>query len=411
MLSKTINRERVLVIVALMFVLLLLSPVQPSQAAEMSDYCITPPYIGAQIEPNLLLMIDNSASMYDLAWTDTSNYYCANAANTSCTPYGSTCSGTAYCLASTTTTTTTSTTPLSCTADVDCQPPNPNGVLLDTCNLNTHSPKYQQCKTATVTTTTITKNQISCTQDSTCSAITSGDTCNNKCSVTHSCYDDTYSSSNSYVGYFTATDASNNTVYYSYDATNGKFTTDSLPDTCDYSNTGSPASPTSSTYVCVNTSGTGTAEVVTEFVASGNFLNWLTASKFDIEKQILTGGKYDTTNQLLIAESRGCSGRKFIKTVPGMPDITFAIRGGGWNWLDKITNQATEYGTTHIEVYKGTYNAADCAAAVNDWMNINTTNLGTTQNDTKRAPAPLRHRRSRSTRVSTIATGTITVTG
>ena len=34
---------------------------------------------------------------------------------------------------------------------------------------------------------------------------------------------------------------------------------------------------------------------VTAFAAKGRFLNWLMSSKFDVEKKILTGGKYDST--------------------------------------------------------------------------------------------------------------------
>jgi type IV pilus assembly protein PilY1 len=147
-----------------------------------------------------------------------------------------------------------------------------------------------------------------------------------------------------------------------------------MPGTCAYS-------AGATTYVCVNTS--GTPATASEFVASGNFLNWLTASKFDIEKQILTGGKYDTTNSVLVAETRGCSGRKFIKTLPAMTGLTFAIRGGTTTGVNSISSPATEYGQTYIEIYQGTYNADDCLSAVNDWANVNTTNLGSVQTDTK----------------------------
>ena len=54
---------------------------------------------------------------------------------------------------------------------------------------------------------------------------------------------------------------------------------------------------------------------VLAFAATGNMLNWLTASKFDIQKSILTGGKYNSADQLLIGESRGCSGSRFVKEV------------------------------------------------------------------------------------------------
>ena len=59
----------------------------------------------------------------------------------------------------------------------------------------------------------------------------------------------------------------------------------------------------------------GTSATVPLFKASGKFLNWASASKFDIEKKILTGGKYDEDNNWLISEGRGCSGSSFIKEV------------------------------------------------------------------------------------------------
>ncbi len=73
-------------------------------------------------------------------------------------------------------------------------------------------------------------------------------------------------------------------------------------------------------------------QAVSAFAASGRLLNWASASKFDIQKEILTGGKYDEINQLLISEGRGCSGRPYIKEVPvhhGSDDkfLTLSVRG------------------------------------------------------------------------------------
>ncbi|GAB4342366.1 MAG: hypothetical protein Kow0089_17370 [Desulfobulbaceae bacterium] len=65
--------------------------------------------------------------------------------------------------------------------------------------------------------------------------------------------------------------------------------------------------------VTVNNSGAGTPEFVSKFAASGNFLNWATTSKFDIQKDILTGGKYNAEEQRIISENRGCAGNRFIK--------------------------------------------------------------------------------------------------
>src|SRR5512137_215918 len=75
---------------------LLLLPVV-SQADPGSQYCITPPFITAGVKPNMLLMIDNSASMYDLAYVDKGKKHCAANTGTSCfydsdCPSGDTCS-------------------------------------------------------------------------------------------------------------------------------------------------------------------------------------------------------------------------------------------------------------------------------------------------------------------------------
>jgi type IV pilus assembly protein PilY1 len=52
------------------------------------------------------------------------------------------------------------------------------------------------------------------------------------------------------------------------------------------------------------------------FAARGNYLNWASSSKFDIQKKILTGGKYNSDEKQLIGESRGCAGSGFVKQVP-----------------------------------------------------------------------------------------------
>lgn len=94
--------------------------------------------------------------------------------------------------------------------------------------------------------------------------------------------------------------------------------------------TGPCASPSYS-----HTGGNGTDLQVTKsstevtcFAAKGNFLNWASASKFDIEKKVLTGGKYytgyeeadkadisDNGDDRLVSENRGCAGTGFVKQV------------------------------------------------------------------------------------------------
>lgn len=349
-------------------VLLLAGMPLNARAASMNDYCITPSFLTETITPNLLLMIDNSASMYDLAWTDKTNTYCANSPTTACTA-GSTCSGTANCVASGTTTTTNTYSAKPCTANTDCPSSSGSKACSDgfckTCNTNTGVGDCVSTKSTTFTPT-------ACTEDATCSAITSGDTCNNKCNVTHQCYDTTYSAAQTYEGYF------DTAATYSYDFTSKSFTSGATMPTsgCAYT-AGSPA------YLCVKTTGTPATIPADGFIAKGNFLNWLSASKFDIEKKILTGGR--TENSLLVAETRGCAGRKFIKAIPNV-DLTFSVRGGTEEGVTGTTNQATEYGQTYIEIYTIAYNADDCLNAANDWMNITSTNppkLGAFQNDTK----------------------------
>ena len=76
--------------------------------------------------------------------------------------------------------------------------------------------------------------------------------------------------------------------------------------TADYINSGT---------VCIDINEAPDPNTVTVFAASGNFLNWASASKLDIQKKILTGGKYDDINNRMVMESRGCLGRRFVKKI------------------------------------------------------------------------------------------------
>ena len=94
-------------------------------------------------------------------------------------------------------------------------------------------------------------------------------------------------------------------------------------------------------------------KTVTAFAATGNFLNWASASKLDIQKKILTGGKYDTANGLMVMESRGCLGRRFVKKI-GVNDandtsyyLTLGIRPP--NDAEKGANADDD--TTRIEIF------------------------------------------------------------
>lgn len=127
---------------------------------------------------------------------------------------------------------------------------------------------------------------------------------------------------------------------------------------------------------CATTSNPGTSSsptILKAFAASGNFLNWATASKLDIQKDILTGGKFNSDAQRIIGESRGCAGTSFIKQAPiqqlapatATPNmqLTMKIRMGNKN--DRIDSVDD---TTRFEIYAITQNGLDfdpCQEAIN----------------------------------------------
>ena len=256
-----------------------------ARPATMNDYCVTPPFIQTPILPNLLLLIDNSASMYDLAYADTGRKSCSNSTGTVCT------------------------------SDTDCP---------------------------------------------------SGGACSNFLRQPYYCYDQTFSSVKTYVGYF---DSSKLYKYVGdFSAQNpGEFVEETAAFSCTAA--GTDVAKSISSQLCVIYT---SANKANKFIASGNYLNWLTASKFDVQKEILTGGKFDGTH--LLAESRGCVGQSFIKeantanfvnfTAPDTNTalgITFGIRGP----YDAVNASApSPGGQTYIDIFKGNYNQGNCQAAM-----------------------------------------------
>ena len=260
-----------------------------SHAAVMNDYCVTPSFISQSITPNLLLLIDNSSSMADLAFSDKGAKRCSTSTSTLCTkdsecPSGETCAGALV-----------------------------------------RQPYY--------------------------------------------CYDATYRTANSYVGYF------DSNAYYYYRTGTNDFA--ELPTGSDF--------PYTCTAEAGNTiksiANTMCLKYVTDskayvgFVAKGNYLNWLAASKFDVEKQILTGGKYDGTS--LLAESRGCVGREYVKNAitgdfvnylaetsnTNDPlEVTFTVHGPPNPYSSSAPSPG---GQTFIDIYTGAaYNYAACQNAI-----------------------------------------------
>jgi type IV pilus assembly protein PilY1 len=258
--------------------LLLLIPALAHAAASMNDYCITPPFVVAGVKPNLLLMIDNSASQYDLEYVDTS------------------------------------------TSSIFC-----------------YDNTYNNSNVCSTTTST------NCTTDANCP---SGEKCINQ-----------------YAGYFEADKCyTSGGVTYATD-TNPLNTTFSQFKETNCANPGGipaavPAVGRCTSYVCIvdQTAGIPPVGDVT-LTASGKFLNWLSASKMDVQKYILTGGKYDTEKQLLVSEGRGCVGSRFVKednalNAAGAPYYTFGVRGD----VSQDIKLPSQGGTTRIDIFKSTSN-------------------------------------------------------
>ncbi|MCW5199160.1 hypothetical protein VU05_00225 [Desulfobulbus sp. F1] len=81
------------------------------------------------------------------------------------------------------------------------------------------------------------------------------------------------------------------------------------------------STPANSKDICLSLNNAVFPKQVAAFAAKGKFLNWAMASKFDVEKKILTGGKYNAKDKLLVSENRGCSGSRNIKQVQ-LPSTT-----------------------------------------------------------------------------------------
>ncbi|PLX48026.1 MAG: hypothetical protein C0613_12140 [Desulfobulbaceae bacterium] len=126
--------------------------------------------------------------------------------------------------------------------------------------------------------------------------------------------------------------------------------------------------------VNVTVNGASTPSTVSAFAASGNLLNWASSSKFDIQKKILTGGKYDANEEHFVSQSRGCAEHNAFKEVP----VTDS--GGTAQVLSLAVNGPTDVGfidsldaTTRISILgitTGGFAASDQAAACNSAIDM-----------------------------------------
>ncbi|MBB5346756.1 hypothetical protein JWG42_15425 [Desulfoprunum benzoelyticum] len=136
--------------------------------------------------------------------------------------------------------------------------------------------------------------------------------------------------------------------------------------------------------VCIIINESLIPQKVVKFAATGKFLNWLSASKFDIQKKILTGGKYNAEANILISENRGCAGSGFLKEIKvsnetkGNKVLSFKVRGPvSGNPLEYENDKiGTSDNTTRIEILGLTSVAEDqdsalpeeCQLAINEIM-------------------------------------------
>lgn len=252
-------------------------------------YCVKPAFVAGNVPPNLLLMIDNSASMFDLAYVDEGKKHCSNSST-------------------------------SCTSNADC----PGG----TCSVFDRQPFY--------------------------------------------CYDQTFSSAKDYYGYF------NKDKFYYYRKNTDDFAVASggtLAAAITSVPCGTGAGNTTKTLpgqMCLEYT---SAKALVAFVAKGNYLNWLTASKLDTQKQILTGGVFDGSS--FKPESRGCVGQAFVKDQNTTDFINFADGTSDPNTSLQvtytITGEPNQYnatapsngGQTYINLFGGAaFNYGDCQDAI-----------------------------------------------
>lgn len=281
-------------------------------AATMDDYCLIPAFVlKGGMKSNLILMIDNSGSMYDLQYIDEGRQDSAGVFTREPT----------YCYDQTYKSMACSNDRTQgCTVDANCA----GG---GTCEKNVYGGYFDYGRCSATTSST-------CVEDSDCP---SAETCNE--------------------------------VIYKYDSADERFEPGAafpVPCTNEVSGT-----------LCVNIVA-GTPPTVNAFVANGNYLNWLASSKFDVEKQVLTGGKYDTDTNELLAETRGCVGRRFVKEANTAdfvnydspePDpspntslgVTFGVK------CETISGNVTSIcygGQTLIEIFKGDFDPSECQEAI-----------------------------------------------
>ena len=111
------------------------------------------------------------------------------------------------------------------------------------------------------------------------------------------CEDESYIGTKTYAGYFNQSSWYYYDEYTAADTVEDQFIETDAATAAAFCNNATGTKyfgPDSTTpYICVTTDHTTTPDTINAFAASGHFLNWAASSKMDIQKLILTGGKFD----------------------------------------------------------------------------------------------------------------------
>ncbi|MDF1615693.1 pilus assembly protein [Desulfurivibrio dismutans] len=194
------------------------------------------------------------------------------------------------------------------------------------------------------------------------------------------CYDETYSATQPYAGYFEIDG------WYRYDFTAERFVPEATETGCTAANyrKGLAGAREICLDIATTTDIDGDPVVTLEsFAARGNYLNWAAASKMDIEKGILTGGKHE--DGALVMESRGCLEKRFVKQTvispagndgAGTHRLAVAVRPP--SPMERLLNPDDH--TTRIEIFPvtdsaGAYDHQACQNAVEE-LRKDSPNLG-----------------------------------
>jgi type IV pilus assembly protein PilY1 len=202
------------------------------------------------------------------------------------------------------------------------------------------------------------------------------------------CYDDSYDITKTYTGYF----ESDTVQWYIYNPLTEQFEEDT------YTNVKTQFNAAGGTiyrgglgdgnrYVRIVLDESVNPKQVLFFAATGNYLNWAAASKFDVEKKVLTGGKYDSGQQQLVMESRGCMDKTFIKKTQIIKGLDTTV-----DYYITLGIISASDNLTRIEIYDITltgFQAADCQAAIDEFSDPTGGSLGTVKAYTTNCMDPL----------------------